>query len=393
MSSLSTSLKNSYQRWLYPYEEWLKYAKPGMLQPQIEGDYPQSFSPSVSQTQSPMNYPAQPSSAPTAMPTGSPTVQASMALNASINSEPPRHQLSPAPNHAQSRPVSSSGFTAVNSGGFAAVNQPSGFTAVNQVPPPMIKSESHPGMQTAPAFGSGFAAVNGPSMSHRPPNGSPLANGTSNPLKRTMSHDSLNGESGSEAPDAENGRRSKRPKKDSGATIPGNHIPAMRPSTPQTKGRSTPRKQGEKCERCGKSEDKPNILVCDSCELGYHRYCVEPPLAVMPDYEWHCSRCLLGTNDYGFEEGSVYSLKVFQEKSNNFKERHFATIMPFDPVTNTQRRPTEDDVEREFWRLVEDITESVEVEYGADIHSTTHGSGFPTVEKNPLNHIRRTLGI
>jgi len=45
----------------------------------------------------------------------------------------------------------------------------------------------------------------------------------------------------------------------------------------------------------------------------------------------------------------------------------------------------EEEVEREFWRLVENLTETVEVEYGADIHSTTHGSGFPTIEKNPLN--------
>lgn len=34
---------------------------------------------------------------------------------------------------------------------------------------------------------------------------------------------------------------------------------------------------------------------------------------------------------------------------------------------------TEDDVEREFWRLVETQYTTVEVEYGADIHSTTHG--------------------
>ncbi len=59
--------------------------------------------------------------------------------------------------------------------------------------------------------------------------------------------------------------------------------------------------------------------------------------------------------------------------------------MPFDVVLNCKRPVTEDDVEREFWRLVESLTETVEVEYGADIHSTTHGSGFPTIEKNPLD--------
>ena len=63
--------------------------------------------------------------------------------------------------------------------------------------------------------------------------------------------------------------------------------------------------------------------------------------------------------------------------------------MQFDPVLNTKRTVTEDDVEREFWRLVESKTEVIEVEYGADIHSTTHGSGFPTAEKNPLDAYSR----
>ena len=34
---------------------------------------------------------------------------------------------------------------------------------------------------------------------------------------------------------------------------------------------------------------------------------------------------------------------------------------------------SETDVEREFWRLVQSQNETVEVEYGADVHSTTHG--------------------
>jgi [histone H3]-trimethyl-L-lysine4 demethylase len=76
-------------------------------------------------------------------------------------------------------------------------------------------------------------------------------------------------------------------------------------------------------------------------------------------------------------------LKQFQEKANDFKQGYFENRMPVDPVLNCHRPVTEDDVEREFWRLVSSIEETVEVEYGADIHCTTHGSGFPTAEKNP----------
>ena len=76
-------------------------------------------------------------------------------------------------------------------------------------------------------------------------------------------------------------------------------------------------------------------------------------------------------------------MKQFQEKAADFKEGYFQNKMPFDPVLNCPRPVTEDDIEREFWRLVASLEETVEVEYGADIHSTTHGSGFPTIEKHP----------
>jgi histone demethylase JARID1 len=103
----------------------------------------------------------------------------------------------------------------------------------------------------------------------------------------------------------------------------------------------------------------------------------------IPAYDWHCPRCLVGTGEFGFEEGGVYSLKQFQEKAHAFKQMHFANKTPFDPITNAPKPITEDDVESEFWRSVGNLTETIEVEYGADVHSTTHGSGFPTIEKQP----------
>ncbi|CAE6415617.1 unnamed protein product, partial [Rhizoctonia solani] len=50
---------------------------------------------------------------------------------------------------------------------------------------------------------------------------------------------------------------------------------------------------------------------------------------------------------------------------------------------------SEDDVEREFWRLVQSSHETVEVEYGADVHSTTHGSAMPSVESHPRDPYSR----
>ncbi|KAL1838136.1 hypothetical protein VTK73DRAFT_4450 [Phialemonium thermophilum] len=105
----------------------------------------------------------------------------------------------------------------------------------------------------------------------------------------------------------------------------------------------------------------------------------------LPELEWNCPRCLVGDGQFGFEEGGLYSLRQFQQKAADFKQGYFERKMPFDPVLNCPRPVTEDDIEQEFWRLVADLEETVEVEYGADIHCTTHGSGFPTLERNPDN--------
>lgn len=125
------------------------------------------------------------------------------------------------------------------------------------------------------------------------------------------------------------------------------------------------------------------MLICDSCDYGYHGTCVEPQITIKPNTEWNCPRCLVGDGNYGFEEGGLYSLKQFQEKAAEFKQSHFEKRMPSDQFGH--RPVTEEDVEQEFWRLVADLEENCTVEYGADIHCTTHGSGFPTIEKNPDN--------
>lgn len=40
--------------------------------------------------------------------------------------------------------------------------------------------------------------------------------------------------------------------------------------------------------------------------------------------------------------------------------------------------------EKEFWRIVSSIDEDVTVEYGADLHTMDHGSGFPTKKSKNL---------
>ena len=37
-----------------------------------------------------------------------------------------------------------------------------------------------------------------------------------------------------------------------------------------------------------------------------------------------------------------------------------------------------------IWRIVTSIDENVAIEYGADLHSMDHGSGFPTINSRNL---------
>ena len=383
MSSLSTSLKNSYQKWLHPYEEYLRVAKPGVQQ-QLEFEHGGPFTPPASH--SPMKFAQSQQTSPQGPQDHLPAVQASAALRASL--QQPEDQSERPPNSDPEPPPVTSGFTPVNAGGFTPVNlTPASFQAVNK-PNPLPKRDKSNSVsaQPAPPPAEAFNLARGGDIQGVVLNGvSPINGHPTNPLKRTFSHDSHNGGSSKDEDDDENGRRSKRLKK--APTVVGSHMSLLRPTTPRPPPQryNINGKTGEVCDTCGKTDDKLAIFVCDGCENSYHWYCLDPAVEIPANQDWHCPRCLVGTGEFGFEEGGIYSLKQFQDRAQSFKDSYFAPRMPYDPVLNSKRQVTEDDVEREFWRLVESITETVEVEYGADIHSTTHGSGFPTPEKNPLD--------
>ena len=139
------------------------------------------------------------------------------------------------------------------------------------------------------------------------------------------------------------------------------------------------------------------ICVLNQRNTGFHTFCLDPPLQTIPKGQWFCHICLFGTGgDFGFDEGEEHSLSSFQARDLEFRKLWFTSHPPSDADgdreriydTDTSFRSpgldpavnkfgdtvvSETDVEREFWRLVQSQNETVEVEYGADVHSTTHG--------------------
>ncbi|XP_012085354.1 methyl-CpG-binding domain-containing protein 9 isoform X2 [Jatropha curcas] len=48
------------------------------------------------------------------------------------------------------------------------------------------------------------------------------------------------------------------------------------------------------CKACGVDKDDDNVLLCDKCDSGYHTYCLDPPLARIPEGNWYCPSCING---------------------------------------------------------------------------------------------------
>ncbi|XP_046673093.1 remodeling and spacing factor 1-like isoform X2 [Homalodisca vitripennis] len=45
------------------------------------------------------------------------------------------------------------------------------------------------------------------------------------------------------------------------------------------------------CEKCGKKDHPEWILLCDTCDHGWHASCLRPSLMLVPEGDWHCPPC------------------------------------------------------------------------------------------------------
>ncbi|GLU17472.1 hypothetical protein SLE2022_338380 [Rubroshorea leprosula] len=85
---------------------------------------------------------------------------------------------------------------------------------------------------------------------------------------------------------------------------------------------------------------------------------------------------------FGFHSGSDFTLKEFQKHASTFKEAYFEMKdsnedLKSDGAECKKWEPSVEDIEGEYWRIVEQPTDEVEVYYGADLETGTFGSGFP----------------
>ncbi|OMO72095.1 hypothetical protein CCACVL1_17954 [Corchorus capsularis] len=85
---------------------------------------------------------------------------------------------------------------------------------------------------------------------------------------------------------------------------------------------------------------------------------------------------------FGFEPGPEFTLDKFQKYADDFKAQYFKRGTGVDmegkmTIHQEHYEPSIENIEGEYWRIVEKATEEIEVLYGADLETGVFGSGFP----------------
>lgn len=85
---------------------------------------------------------------------------------------------------------------------------------------------------------------------------------------------------------------------------------------------------------------------------------------------------------FGFQNGSDYTLESFELFAKRFKDFYFEMEKGNRHVSEVKEpamrwAPSVEEIEGEYWRIVEKSADEVEVHYGADLETATFSSGFP----------------
>ncbi|CAL1389758.1 unnamed protein product [Linum trigynum] len=112
------------------------------------------------------------------------------------------------------------------------------------------------------------------------------------------------------------------------------------------------------------------------------RICMRMPLDCGPDVgsksESGDTSAVGLAETFGFDPGPEFDLSTFQKYADDFKAQYFrkdADLANKSSFVNWE--PTVENVEGEYWRIIEKATEEIEVLYGADLETGVFGSGFP----------------
>lgn len=68
---------------------------------------------------------------------------------------------------------------------------------------------------------------------------------------------------------------------------------------PKTKKKKKDKYDHTLCEECARGDGELEMLLCDSCDRGYHMYCLSPILPTVPLGDWFCPKCAQSSHVLG----------------------------------------------------------------------------------------------
>ncbi|KAL7241003.1 hypothetical protein ACSBR2_006598 [Camellia fascicularis] len=81
------------------------------------------------------------------------------------------------------------------------------------------------------------------------------------------------------------------------------------------------------CKVCGLDKDDDNVLLCDTCDSEYHTYCLNPPLARIPEGNWYCPSCIAGQfKSQGTSHGTLVSQCRRKRRRGGFTQNFMETL-------------------------------------------------------------------
>lgn len=103
------------------------------------------------------------------------------------------------------------------------------------------------------------------------------------------------------------------------------------------------------CKVCGIDKDDDSVLLCDTCDSEYHMYCLNPPLARIPEGNWYCPSCITGQSNMQNAERSAQVVKRHQRRHLGEGSRVFQEALNQLAVTMEEREYWEFSTEQVCW--------------------------------------------
>jgi len=127
----------------------------------------------------------------------------------------------------------------------------------------------------------------------------------------------------------------------------------------------------DQCVQCQSSDDAPSLLLCDSCDQGYHMYCLRPSLRYIPTDNWYCPECVRDDGILISEYLGPEEYHAFLESVDKPEFEFFLDFTLYTRLLNERRRKQHKTLKELFYKY---ISHHIQL---------THDSSNDSVEERP----------